>query len=91
MTITATGVLLSLGLKNRNLSDRSISHPWKLGFGAVTSESLIGVPLPGSKDGIMAPILLANAPQVIHSFLFVTYNGLFSSMLLMNEWSGFAH
>ena len=39
----------------------------------------------------MAPILLANAPQVILSFLFLTYNGLFSSMLLMEEWSGFAH
>lgn len=86
-----TATLLSLGLKNPNLGDKSISYLWKLGFGAVTSESLINIPLPGGPDGIIAPVLLANAPQVVLSFLFVTYNGLFSSMLLMKEWSGFAY
>ena len=34
---------------------------------------------------------MTNAPQAILSFLFFSYNGLFSSMLLMKEWSGFAH
>ena len=36
-------------------------------------------------------ILLANLPQVILSFLYLTYNSLFTSMLLAKEWSGFAH
>ena len=73
------------------MDDKSISHLWELGFGAVRSECLIDIRFPRGQGGIIAPILLANAPQAILSFLFLTYNGLFSSMLLMEEWSGFAH
>ena len=36
-------------------------------------------------------ILISNSPQLILSFLYLTYNGLFTSMLLAKEWSGFAH
>lgn len=86
-----TAMLLGRGLQNINLIDKSISHLWKLGYGAVSNESLLNVPLPGGQGGVMASILLANTPQAILSFLFVTYNGLFSSMLLMKEWSGFSH
>lgn len=82
-------MLLNIGLRNTSLVDKSISHLWKLGFGAVNSESVINIQFPGR--GIMAPILLANAPQIVLSFLFLTYNGLFTNMLLAEEWSGFAH
>lgn len=79
------------GLHNINLSSRKISHLWSLGFGAVSNESLMNIPLPKGAGGIMTSVLLTNAPQAILSFLFFSYNGLFSSMLLMKEWSGFAH
>ena len=36
-------------------------------------------------------ILLVNLPQAVLSFLYLTYNALFTSMLLAEEWSGFAH
>ena len=61
-----------------------------MGYGAVNSESLIGIPFPSDNGGIMASALLANLPQAILSFLYMTYNGLFSCMLLMKEWSEFA-
>ena len=39
----------------------------------------------------MLTILVANSPQVLLSFLFLTYNGLFTCMLEAEEWSGYAH
>ena len=47
--------------------------------------------MPKSQGGIIASILLANTPQALLSFLFFIYNGLFSSMLLVEKWAGFAH
>ena len=91
ITLCIAVVLLRMGLKNNNLSDKSISHLWKLGYGAVNGETLIEVPLPGDNRGIMASVLLSNSPQLILSFLYVTYNGLFTCMLLVDEWNGFAH
>ena len=41
--------------------------------------------------GLHLSILLANSPQVLLSFLFLTYNGLFTCMLLGHEWSSYAH
>ena len=41
--------------------------------------------------GLHLSILVANSPQVLLSFLFLTYNGLFTCMLLAHEWSGYAH
>ena len=37
----------------------------------------------------MITVLVANAPQVILSFLFLTYNGLYTCMLLADEWNGY--
>lgn len=80
-----------MGLKNSNLTDKSISHLWQLGFNAVNGETLIEIFLPKDNRGIMASVLLSNLPQSILSFLYVTYNGLFTCMLLEDEWNGFAH
>ena len=67
-----------------------MSHLWSLGYGGVSSETTIR--LDGSFWGnLMSVILLANLPQVLLSFLYLTYNSLFTSMLLAEEWSGFAH
>ena len=57
----------------------------------MTSESLVAFSLGSGITGIHLSILIANSPQVLLSFLFLTYNGLFTCMLLGQEWSCYAH
>ena len=67
-----------------------MSHLWSLGYGGVSPETMID--LYGKFwENLIPMILLANLPQVLLSFLYLTYNSLFTSMLLAEEWSGFAH
>lgn len=65
---------------------------WHMGFGAVNARSLLGIGYntPGV-NALFRNILLANLPQVILSFLYPIYNGLYTCMLLADEWSRFAH
>ena len=49
--------------------------------------SLITIPF----RSILQTILLANLPQTILSFLYLTYNSLFTCMLQGHEWSLFSH
>ncbi len=64
-----------------------------LGFGKVTAETVISF---GSNNNLKGPtgvlliVLLANTPQIVLSFLYFTYNGVFTCMLLTHEWSGYA-
>ena len=92
-TLVATGALLDQGLTNYSLNNRSMSHLWSLGFGNVNPESLITInhslDILGS-TGVILTVLLANSPQVILSFLYFTYNGVFTCMLLAEEWSAYA-
>ncbi|MCJ1428446.1 hypothetical protein MMC29_006356 [Sticta canariensis] len=89
-TLVIVGILLKQGLDNVHLEDTRMSHLWSLGYGGVNPQTIIS--LYGSFWGTLIPvILLANLPQVILSFLYLTYNSLFTSMLLAEEWSGFAH
>lgn len=89
ITLICSAVLLRLGLQNAGLASKSISHLWSLGFGTVTSESLISLQIASSR--IIFTIVIANSPQVILSFLYLTYNGLFTCMLLADEWNDYAH
>jgi hypothetical protein len=41
-------------------------------------------------NSIIPHVLLANSPQAIISFLYLTYNGLFTCMLANREWSNYA-
>lgn len=91
ITLITASILLSMGLKSGSLRSKDFSHLRKLGFGAVTSESLVfSMDRPGA-GGLLANVFVANSPQVILSFLYLNYNGLFTCMLLASEWSGFAH
>lgn len=67
-----------------------MSHIWQLGYGTVTSESMIGWNFAGGQ-GLLLTILIANSPQLLLSFLFLTYNGMFTCMRLTEEWMGYAH
>ena len=40
--------------------------------------------------GVIFTVLVANLPQVILSFLYFAYNGIFTCMLLAEEWSAYA-
>ena len=60
---------------------------WNRGFGKVNPVSLIEIPF----RNITQAILLANLPQTILSFLYLTYNSLFTCMLAGHEWSLFSH
>jgi hypothetical protein len=59
---------------------------WQLGFGEVNANAVVGI----APRGLIAKVLFANLPQGILSFLYLTYNGLYSCMLGAHEWSLFA-
>ena len=58
-----------------------------MGFGSLRADSLV---CPSLGLSLTGAVLLANLPQLIISFLYVLYNGLFTSMLVAAEWASFA-
>lgn len=92
-TLIITNALLGQGLNNTSLINRSLSHLWSLGLGNVTTETLIRMnhsqDLSGSA-GVVFTVLVANSPQILLSFLYFAYNGIFTCMLLAEEWSAYA-
>ena len=60
---------------------------WTRGLGKVNSVSLVATHF----QNINQAILTANLPQTILSFLYLTYNSLFTCMLSGHEWSLFSH
>ena len=91
-TIIVAGILLSMGLKelyyngehNPGLSDGSIF--WNSGFGTANSDMITAGSF-GGTSGILLTALIANIPQLLLSF----HNGIYTCMLLTDEWSGYAH
>lgn len=83
-------VLLVYGL-GQTAGPKSGQALWSLGFGRPRSQTMIvGWALSLIKDenlAITANILFANLPQTILSFLYLTLNGLCTSMFLADEWS----
>ncbi|CZR50129.1 uncharacterized protein PAC_00001 [Phialocephala subalpina] len=60
---------------------------YELGYGTVNPKSLTNRTCPG----LINTVIVANLPQAILSFLYMTYNGLFSCVVGADEWSRFAH
>ena len=95
-TIIVAGILLSMGLNE--LYSNSLYTPnsskgsffRNSGFGTVNTGMMTAVSFSGT-SGILLTALIANIPQLLLSFLFLTYNGLYTCMLLADEWSGYAH
>ena len=87
-TIIVAGILLSLGLKELGYS--SGSNFKNSGFGSVNTDMMARWSF-GGTSGILLTALIANIPQLLLSFLFLTYNGLYTCMLLADEWSGYAY
>ncbi|PUU76460.1 hypothetical protein B9Z19DRAFT_990518 [Tuber borchii] len=81
-------VLLRLGIRHDGtVLNTDLKSMWSRGLGQVNSVSLLGIGL----RNITESILLANLPQAILSFLYLTYNSLFTCMLSGHEWSLFSH
>lgn len=78
------GFLLQQGMGNVNVYN--INDLYELGFGSVNANSVVG----WAPTGLIATTLFANLPQGILSFLYLTYNGLFTCMLGSHEWSLFS-
>ncbi|PUU77977.1 hypothetical protein B9Z19DRAFT_1143995 [Tuber borchii] len=88
ITIIVAGMLLSWGMENDgNYWSTDIKSMWAKGLGKVNSVSLVAI----APKNITQAILLANLPQTILSFLYLTYNSLFTCMLSGHEWSLFSH
>ncbi len=67
---------------------QTLGFLWDMGFGAVHIHSLIGSGIPGT---VLGNILLANFPQMVLSFLYLMYNGLYTCMIQGHEWTRYAH
>ncbi|CUS15481.1 unnamed protein product [Tuber aestivum] len=88
ITIIAAGILLRMGIRrDASYGSTSLKSMWNRGLGKVNSVSLVTLTF----RNITEATLLANLPQTILSFLYLTYNSLFTCMLLGHEWSLFAH
>ena len=82
-----------LGLAIGTLPAKVKGNLWALGFGAVHPDTLItGWSLSyinNADTAIVAATLIANTPQLVLSFLYVTLNGLVTSMFVAREWSSY--
>ncbi|PUU76453.1 hypothetical protein B9Z19DRAFT_1149369 [Tuber borchii] len=88
IAIIITGVLLGKGIgQDGEFLSTDLKSLWTRGFGKVNSVSVVTVRF----QNITQAILLANLPQTILSFLYLTYNSLFTCMLAGHEWSLFSH
>ncbi|KAF2430337.1 hypothetical protein EJ08DRAFT_660813 [Tothia fuscella] len=72
-------------------TDASFNALLKLGIGAITPLTLISWELPSTGPrGLILNVLAANAAQPILSFLYFSYNGLFTSLFVAYEWESFS-
>lgn len=62
--------------------------PWKDGVGEEDAPNLIDSQFSLS---FLGTVVLINLPQLVVSYVYVVYNGLFTCMLLTAEWSRYAH
>lgn len=86
-TIIVAGILLRMGITELRNNQSTFRDS---GFGAVNTDMMARWSF-GGTSGILLTALIANIPQLLLSFLFLTYNGLYTCMLLADEWSGYAH
>lgn len=79
-TIVTAIALLRTGLGS--LQDPSTG--FSLGFGSTNIQARLTIR--GLEGNVIASILVANSPQLLLSFLYFGYNGLWTCMLLSQEW-----
>ena len=82
-----------IGMDNDGLASWSVPRLLSLGFGDVNSKTLIHLNHGSLSDStsLILTGIVANLPQVLLSFLYFSYNGLYTCMLLAEEWGAYAH
>jgi len=61
-----------------------------MGFGILDSRTFMTTRLTGVGPGnLLQNVVVANLPQLIFSFIYFAYNGIFTTMSLATEWSGY--
>ena len=81
---------LVYGTKAGIQNSPGFSFFWNLGLGTVNPDTTIFWGAYEGPKGLIQNALLANVPQIILSFIYFTYNGLFTAMLLSREWNDFS-
>jgi hypothetical protein len=79
--------------QDRLEADTSISSLWERGFGTINTVSLLGKGIGGNESWsspTVSMILMANTPQVVLSILYLSYNALFTALLIGLEFSTFS-
>jgi hypothetical protein len=88
-TLAVAGFLLVTA--HTRLSEDGVDSLKAVGFGAISSKTMIATYLPSTgTQGLLANVLVANMPQLIISCLYLLYNGLFTSMCLADEYSNYS-
>lgn len=100
-TLITSVWLLHIGIvRLKSSMSVSVKSLWTLGFGSVDPQSLLRLPSDYSNKevlaipspvNLLAVVLIANLPQGVLSMLHLSYNGLFTCMLMEKEWSDFVY
>lgn len=84
-----TLILLARGVQHLKRAARvSLSATFSLGLGAIDPRATINSNF--MPTDVTRIVLIANLPQLLLSFLYFSYNGLFTAMLLGHEWMSYA-
>jgi len=88
IAIIVAGLLLHLALTDDYIAPNPLVS---LGFGSLSPAAVIKINLPQEGTaGLTSCVLLANLPQLILSFLYLMYNGLYTGMHMAHEYGGYA-
>lgn len=85
-TVIPAAVLVALSQGVRRSRDGS---SWNT-FGHISIDNVLNMKLPHGDESILPAVLVINSPQVVLSFLYLLYNGVFTCMLVGREWSQYA-
>lgn len=85
---TGLGLLIESGIayKSSTTNDFTLANMWAQGVGTVNPDNTTDL----GTNSLTANILLANAMQLIVSFVYIFYNNVFTCMLLGHEYNQFA-
>lgn len=84
------GIYGCLGLLRYGLKYTNESSIWRLGLGALRSNTILNTSFMGQGSRNLLPnVMLANTPQVIASAAYYLYNSLFTSISIATEWDRF--
>jgi hypothetical protein len=90
IALSTVVALLIWGVREINqIAQTNTSDIFRFGFGTVDPRALISSGY--MPTDMMALALIANLPQVLLSFLYFAYNGLYTAMLMGYEWTSYAY